>query len=707
MSHPGSPAAGGRRARIASVAVGYLGFSWLVLQVVDVIRDIVPLPAWLAPGALIVLGVGFLFVLATAWIQADPDITRREQAGELPGDWQVAPKEAIDTLLRGQLPHLTWGRTITAGGVALSVLFGLAGAYVLVSRRAAAPRAWTDGAVRVATMPFTTTGADLDVYQEGMVELLATNLDGLGDIRAIASRTVLARWDELAGGTRPDLDAVLAMALATGATHALIGSIVAAGADVRLTAQLFDLDSGADWPIPSAEGPAESILSLVDGLSVSVVRALLGSEDSVVGSGSRLASLTTSSLPALRLYLEAESLYRRASFAEAIPLLDRAVEADPTFGLAVMRRAQAFGWLPGAVPADTVTAARRAIAPLLGGMSKRDATLAEAGIVDFADRDALGVRMLRDFVVRYPDEAEGHFQLADFIFHLNGIRGGTQDEVLVGFDRAVDLAPRFAPYYIHALDGALFRGDSARTRVLLDQYRALAGEDQRWTQARLAFRLLFHPDSLSAAEITLAPSVFTGTLVFLVAMSEQPQLIADVTEQHLGPDDLRRITASLRAGRWRAVRETSASFPSATRDQIMQKALLWTGAFGLERTQTSLIANEAAPTTGPDFWVSDAASAVGAMLDARDNGTGADPVVLAHLAHRAGNMELAESLFLEESWREYGPAMLYRLAKLYETTNRPAEAGAAYERFLNLWSTADPELPPVRDARAALLRIRR
>lgn len=49
--------------------------------------------------------------------------------------------------------------------------------------------------------------------------------------------------------------------------------------------------------------------------------------------------------------------------------------------------------------------------------------------------------------------------------------------------------------------------------------------------------------------------------------------------------------------------------------------------------------------------------------------------------------------------------MTWRLAKLYEATERPAEAVEAYRRFLTLWSGADPALPPVVEAREALARL--
>ncbi|MEO5509650.1 MAG: hypothetical protein ABIV28_07440 [Longimicrobiales bacterium] len=692
---------GHRRARAGSVAVGYLGASWLALQVLDVIRDILPVPSWLAPGLLIVLALGFVFVVATAWIQANPDTTRRENAGELPGDWQIAPREAFGALRRGRFPHLTWGRTLLGGVFALSLLFGAAGFYVVVSNRLARGGSG-GGGPSIATMPFTTSGEGLDVYREGMVELLATNLDGLGDIRAIASRTVLARWDEMETESRPDLDQVLRTARATGASHAIVGSIVARGGDVRFTSHLYDLNSAVELPIAEVQGPASEFLSLVDRLSIAVARALLGSEGGIAETDSRLASLTTSSVPALRLYLQAEALYRRGAFEEALPFLDRAVEADPSFGVAVMRRAQVFGWLPQTVPPDTVLQARRAIEPLLSGMSNRDATLARAGIVDFAKRDPTGVRLLREFVVRYPDDAEGWFQLSDFLYHLNSIRGGERSEVLGGFERAAQLAPGFAPYYIHATDAAFIRGDSATARDLLARYHALAGEDDRWRSATLIYRALFESASLAPGDSLIAETLTRSTR--LLHLYNAPDAIATLAQRYFEPTDIRRVSTLLRAGRWSEARQASTALRAEARDSVLLLAIKWAGAFGLDRSAVALMVTGAGAPAGEGFWVTEPAATLDRMLEARDKGVGADPVLLASTAVRAGKTALADSLLREESWREYGPAMTYRLAKLYESTGRQQEALKAYQQFLDFWRNADTDLPPVRDAKDKLAR---
>ena len=52
----------------------------------------------------------------------------------------------------------------------------------------------TVAAPGIAVLPFEVRGSELLVWREGMVDLLAANLDGVEGLRGIDSRTVLARW---------------------------------------------------------------------------------------------------------------------------------------------------------------------------------------------------------------------------------------------------------------------------------------------------------------------------------------------------------------------------------------------------------------------------------------------------------------------------------------------------------------------------------
>ena len=223
-----------REARIVQVLLVYLGASWGIMQVVDVLQGTLDLPEWVSPVCLILLLIGLVIISATAWVQAHPATTRMEEEGEVPTDWQVAPKELVEDLMAGQVPHLTWGRSILGGVFALSLMFGLAGLAVIFQgpltpfgSLGPAEAGANTAPAGIAVVPFEVVGEDLELWREGMVDVLSTNLDGMGGYRAIDSRTVMARWRERVGSEEaPDLRTSLEAAARTGARFGLVGSVV-------------------------------------------------------------------------------------------------------------------------------------------------------------------------------------------------------------------------------------------------------------------------------------------------------------------------------------------------------------------------------------------------------------------------------------------------------------------------------------------------
>nr|MBA2565746.1 adenylate/guanylate cyclase domain-containing protein [Gemmatimonadota bacterium] len=241
------------------------------------------------------------------------------------GEWRLFAVTGLPEGAEGQvwwparLPH---AQALLAGALALALLFGLAGLYVVIRDRGRSfsPReAIADGAAPgIAVLPFNVRGAGLQVWQEGMVDLLSTNLDGVAGLRGIDSRTVLARWGELVqGGAAPDLATMLEVARRTGARYALVGSVLASGRGMRLTAEVYQVKDGATVERAHVEGAPDSIFGLVDRLSIAVLRAILKGEEDALSSV-RLARITTASLPALKAYLEGETFFRRSDFDGAI-----------------------------------------------------------------------------------------------------------------------------------------------------------------------------------------------------------------------------------------------------------------------------------------------------------------------------------------------------------------------------------------------------
>ena len=323
-----------KRARIVRVLAVYLGAAWGVLEVADLLQDSLALPDWVVPVALLLLLIGLVVIISTAFVQAMPGTEERQDSGELPGAWEVDPKDIAASLKKGRLPHLTWGRSILGGVFAFWFLFGLAGLYVVIKDRgesfAPVEAIAGEAAEGIAIVPFTVRGADLEVWREGMVDLLSTSLDNVGGYRTIDSRTVMARWNEaVVEGEIADLATTLDVARAAGARYVINGSVLAIGTDVRLAADVYDVATGREVGSGQVEGPADSVLFMANRLGVQTLQALLAEEGGEGVTARAAMSLTTASLPALKAYLEGEAYYRKADFDRSIEAYERALVEDP------------------------------------------------------------------------------------------------------------------------------------------------------------------------------------------------------------------------------------------------------------------------------------------------------------------------------------------------------------------------------------------
>lgn len=405
-------------------------------------------------------------------------------------------------------------RTQIAAALTVAVL--AAGLYAVT--RDGSPSSGPAGATAagaapaVAVLPFTIQGEDLGVWREGMVDVLSTNLDGAAGLRAIDSRTVLARWRESvpSGGTA-DLARALEVARRTGARYALLGSVIASGSNMRLVADLYDVRSGASLGQGQVEGAPDSIFGLVDRLSIEVLGAIL--EERTEGLPEiRLASVTTGSVPALKAYLEGEILYRSGDFEAAVDAYQRALASDSTFALAAYHLAVAYGWSD---EDDLAIEPIERAARFADRLPEREEALVR-GTLAFERGTLDGIDILREAVRRHPDDAEAWYLLGEVYFHLGGQALVAPGEADRAFARAIALDPQFAPAYIHQIDAAFrFAPDSARVAKLIDTYGRLAPGTETLRKIRLAFALAFG----DSASRTRARATLDTTSIYLPFMA--------------------------------------------------------------------------------------------------------------------------------------------------------------------------------------------
>jgi TolB-like protein len=527
-----------REGNVVQVLVVYLGVSWIVLQVVATLRDLLQLPQWIGPVAVVLLLIGIVIVSATAWIQSHPRTTERENAGEVPSDWELGVPDLLRSLRSGRMPHLNWGRALTGGVVALSLLIGVAGGYVLVQDRAHLGPGRLEAAeagLGVAVLPFEVGGGLDDVLAEGVMDLLAANIDAITGLRGIAPRAVVA------GGMTGDPDRALELGRSMRASYVVTGRVTSVGTRLRVTADVRETRNGRRIGTSlQADGTADELLALADRLSVQVAAVLLR-EDPVYASGFTPAMAFTESPAALRAFLEGEAYLRRLEFTDAYSAYDRAVQTDSTFAVAWARRGLAMGWIQPQAR-EVAESFQRALAS--DRLPERD-RYAILGITAANNGDYSLLPTLRQGTNRYPDDPGIWSGLAEFYIHFGG---NNLIPFRAGYDallEAIRLQPDFFVHYIHAIELAVMLEDTARAAQLLAA-SANRLDAQDANALRLVHDLAFGaPDVHAAAAAALDTFTHNGTTV--EAALSNPRLL------HLKEVHVRRryeaLTTSTRRAR--------------------------------------------------------------------------------------------------------------------------------------------------------------
>ena len=380
-------------------------------------------------------------------------------------------------------------------------MFGIAGAYVLIRERAMSPpEAIADEAAPgIAVLPFSVRGEELAIWREGMVDAPSVNLDGATEYRTIPSQTVLARRGEsVSGNATPDMETQLEIARRAGAKFALSGTALAMGSDVRLTAEIVEVETGETAARAQVEGAADGALGLVDALSIEILRQLVS--DPNAGSAISLAQVTTSSLEAYRAYLEGESLLRRGDIEAATLALDRAIEADSTFALAHYRLTL-IGGFGSRFGTGSMRESIDKAHQYFDRLPPRQAALVEGEWRRRMGDIAEGIRIHERAVRLYPEDPEAWYQLGETYLHWAENSGVTPDRAEDAFLRAVALDPQFAPYHWHVLDLAVILGrDSATLADRIAAYEAIAIGDSYDNRANQTLLALVHGDAAHYAE---------------------------------------------------------------------------------------------------------------------------------------------------------------------------------------------------------------
>jgi len=191
-------------------------------------------------------------------------------------------------------------------------------------------------------------GASADSTDVGVLEdLVETGLERSPFIRAVSKGRV-AELKRSLGITSIDEGAALEIARNARAVSLITPSALSDGRTLRVSARVYDPTTGKSVFSDYVQGATSSVglFDLVDDLCVKLKKGLKvsprwGSRTSEPA----LAGLTTSSLPAYRLFSRGEALYLAGDFTRGIPLIERASALDTTFTAPYRRLALWYDYL--------------------------------------------------------------------------------------------------------------------------------------------------------------------------------------------------------------------------------------------------------------------------------------------------------------------------------------------------------------------------
>lgn len=413
----------------------------------------------------------------------------------------------------------------------------------------------------IAVLPFTFRGQhELDYLGEGMADLLGLAIDGVDSLYSIEPR-VLLTWLRRGEQGLADIELCRAIGERFGADLCVMGGIVQAGDRLRAHAAVYDVAAPEEPRVRvAAESGVDEVFALADRLAAELLIHGAGASGSML---TRIAAMTTTSLPALKAYLNGEQAFRAGRFTPAVEAFQLAIVEDPCFALAHYRLATLAEW------AGILPLARASAVHALEDADRlpvNDRRLLEALHAYFEGDFSTAEFRYREVLASCPDSAEAWAQLAKLYYYLNSLRGRRLTDAREPLERAHSLDPGNIITLVHlaimaAKEGRLDEVDSIIRQVLelqrqgdyidfpviLRVLRAFALEDSE-EEARLWRELE------SSNEFTLFWSFVILTL--LLADLDAASRVASLMTQSTRPPlvqlfgRLTRAELELAQGRW-------------------------------------------------------------------------------------------------------------------------------------------------------------
>jgi tetratricopeptide (TPR) repeat protein len=256
-----------------------------------------------------------------------------------------------------------------------------------------------------------------------MVDLLSMKLDGAAGLHSVDPRALLRFTSQDGGTADPERGRLVAEHF--GAGRFVLGSIVEAGGRMQVSATVYDAGGKAQSSVAATAESEAGVFEVADRLARHIL-----AEAQASPFDARATEQTTTSLPALKAYLEGERELRAGRWESARDAFRRATELDTSFAFAFYRLA----WEdPAAVDhalrhKDRLAEHQRLLVEALAAVYRGDHTTAD--------------QRIRQALVARPDLAESWLLLGDLTWSYGTIIGRPWVDAREAYERALALDPQ-------------------------------------------------------------------------------------------------------------------------------------------------------------------------------------------------------------------------------------------------------------------------
>ena len=399
-------------------------------------------------------------------VRTDLEAVVARAMAPFPADRFQTAAEFLDALVRAEAKvgygAGRWRRAtprVLALTIGMAALAASIGAVILWRARPTID----PSASAIAVLPPVPVTSDTALARLGreLVITVSANLDGVGGIRTTDALTVLANVHP--AESAPSLAQALGLARRFGARSIMRATLLRVGDSVRVDAVVHAVGRTEPLTAVSVSAPAGDIAALTERVTWALLRGIWRREGAPTPS---LAAVTTSSIPALRPFLDGERAIAEGRWRDAAASYERAFTEDTTFVLAYWRYALARDYWS----LDVDPTLRAKYRDHRDRLPPRERLHIEAGMAD-----SMSVRYgrARALTERFPDYWFGWWSLAELLAHSTPLIGTSSADLRLALERLLALNPRMAPALQHLFWVAVSERDTVLSGRVLRELTAL------------------------------------------------------------------------------------------------------------------------------------------------------------------------------------------------------------------------------------------